>query len=230
MHLYYIALHTSYTDVMIGLFHDKQLIDSVVLDHKKSSSLLIPSLDSLLQKHHFSLQQFPFIAIHQGPGPFTTVRVVVTSANGLAYASNVPLIGVDGLEALISEHQNPHATYTVALLNAFGEDLYVRIAHTTETLFTGVLSISNLLCKLSELTTKKQHHTDPLFWCLGNGVELYREQLEQTLGSAFATPHPLPHVASLYAIGVTAYQRYCIGDRGVLQIEPLYLKTASPAS
>ncbi len=107
MQTYYIALHNSYTDVMIGVFNNATLIDYVSIDHKKSSSLLIHLLKIYYKKKLSGIKKSFFLAVHQGPGPFTTLRVVITTANGLAFASHIPLIGVDGFDALIAEHQNP---------------------------------------------------------------------------------------------------------------------------
>ncbi len=42
-----------------------------------------------------------FIAAHQGPAPFTTLRVCLTTVNGFAFATGMPLIGINGLQELV---------------------------------------------------------------------------------------------------------------------------------
>ena len=70
-----------------------------------------------------------FLAVNQGPGAFTSLRVIIASINGLALGdAQKRLIGVDGLDALAQEaHQKyikDQNALLVPLLNAYNSEVY----------------------------------------------------------------------------------------------------------
>ena len=69
----------------------------------------------MLKNSRLTFRRFAFVAAHQGPAPFTTLRVCLTTVNGFAFATGVPLIGVNGLQELIVQHKRADSI-TVALL------------------------------------------------------------------------------------------------------------------
>lgn len=57
-------------------------------------------IDELLQENNFSYKNLNAIAVSQGPGSYTGLRIGVSSAKGLCYALSIPLIAIDTLETL----------------------------------------------------------------------------------------------------------------------------------
>lgn len=57
-------------------------------------------IEELFAETNLKLQDLNAIAVSQGPGSYTGLRIGVSSAKGLCYALNVPLIAVDTLELL----------------------------------------------------------------------------------------------------------------------------------
>src|SRR5882672_5335396 len=66
----------------------------------KQSELLIPSIDQLLRRCKIGKKNISLVAVDVGPGSFTGIRVGVAAARMLAQALEIPLIGVNSLEAL----------------------------------------------------------------------------------------------------------------------------------
>lgn len=62
----------------------------------------------LLSEHDVSTGSLSAVAVSKGPGSYTGLRIGVSVAKGIAYASGIPLIGVNTLQAMctgfISEH------------------------------------------------------------------------------------------------------------------------------
>lgn len=56
--------------------------------------------EEALQKAGITFQDLEAIAVSQGPGSYTGLRIGVSAAKGLCYALNVPMIAVDTLEVL----------------------------------------------------------------------------------------------------------------------------------
>jgi tRNA threonylcarbamoyladenosine biosynthesis protein TsaB len=98
--IYSLGLQATYTHSDVGIFKDGNLILSATKDKTLASRELIPLCAALLMEVEKSLSDISYIAINQGPAPFTTLRTVITTVNGIAYATNIPLIGIDGLALL----------------------------------------------------------------------------------------------------------------------------------
>lgn len=57
-------------------------------------------LASLLEENQLTFKNIHAIAVSQGPGSYTGLRIGVSAAKGLCYALSIPLIAVDTLELL----------------------------------------------------------------------------------------------------------------------------------
>lgn len=56
--------------------------------------------EEALQKAGITFRDLKAVAVSQGPGSYTGLRIGVSAAKGLCYSLNIPLIAVDTLEAL----------------------------------------------------------------------------------------------------------------------------------
>lgn len=67
---------------------------------RSHAQMLLPYIDELISESQISLNSINAIALTHGPGSFTGIRIALSIAQGLSYASNVPLIPVASLDAL----------------------------------------------------------------------------------------------------------------------------------
>lgn len=56
--------------------------------------------DEILKENNVSFQDLSAIAVSQGPGSYTGLRIGVSAAKGLCFSLNIPLIAIDTLETL----------------------------------------------------------------------------------------------------------------------------------
>lgn len=60
-------------------------------------------IEEVIAKAGISAQDLNAVAVSQGPGSYTGLRIGVSAAKGLCYALNIPLIAVDTLKTLASQ-------------------------------------------------------------------------------------------------------------------------------
>ncbi|QQR53497.1 tRNA (adenosine(37)-N6)-threonylcarbamoyltransferase complex dimerization subunit type 1 TsaB [bacterium] len=128
-----LVIQATYTSIEIGLFavEEDELysIATSVLEKQKSAQLL-STIDQLLNRGGCSLADISFCAVNRGPAPFTTLRTVIATVNGLKAVTPIKLIGVDGLAVLAEEYKDEQSFIFVS--NAFAGDLYFYTPTTPE--------------------------------------------------------------------------------------------------
>lgn len=75
-----------------------QRLEAVAPQHH--SQRLLPMQQALMQAHGVAVSDLDLVACANGPGAFTGVRVAVALCQGLAYAADLPVLGVSSLAAL----------------------------------------------------------------------------------------------------------------------------------
>ncbi len=60
-------------------------------------------IEEIIKEAGIRLKDLSAIAVSQGPGSYTGLRIGVSAAKGLCYALDIPLIAVDTLQALASQ-------------------------------------------------------------------------------------------------------------------------------
>ncbi len=76
------------------------LAESTALVPMRHLEWLIPAIERVLADAGVSRMQVEGLAVSQGPGGFTGLRIGIATATAWARASGVPLVGVSTLEAL----------------------------------------------------------------------------------------------------------------------------------
>lgn len=217
MPTYALILQTDYHDVQVGLLKDSILIHQAAVEKIHASRFLMDSLLSLLTKHNLTWQDLSYLGVNQGPGPFTTLRAIIATVNGIGFARRIPLIGVDGLNAFLEEQS--FSKTTIALLNAFNKDLYFGIKEDGKVIKTGWQEGTSFLKSLSLART-----SEPLSF-VGNGVPLFKDDVVKLFGSYALIPDPLPHAPSLQTIANNAQKQWENEKKEIYKLIPLYLKS-----
>jgi len=216
----FLAFQSSYTTVEIALFKGNVCCQIITLTKFDASKHLTIALDTLLTTHHLSLADITFIAVNRGPGPFTTLRTVIASVNGLSFATNLPLIGVDGLEVFAQEFRDQHYPVTVYLLNAFAKQVYYCIQQEGQADIVGCCTLTDLL------TTLKADFAQQPIRFLGSGVALYADLIKETFNQQAVIPAPMPEQCSIKQVACVALAEWRKGRTGSFQLSPVYLKAA----
>lgn len=73
----------------------KELVSADAMNHLKD---LLPMTDRLLKEAGVRKSELSYIAVSQGPGSFTGIRIGVATARALGQALGIPVIGIPTLE------------------------------------------------------------------------------------------------------------------------------------
>jgi tRNA threonylcarbamoyladenosine biosynthesis protein TsaB len=214
--IYSLVFASDYDTIHLSLQENNAIIDSITDSKLYASANLIPALESLLEKHRLPLSDITFIAANQGPGPYTTLRTILATVNGLAYASKIPLVGINGLKAFIDEHSDIHWPATIILLNAFNQELYYGFKHENGYI-TGYGTIQTVLNLI------KSYYPDSTIRFLGNGTLLFAKEIKHYFNTA-SIANPLPVYASMHAMVTQAQTNWQKQESVDEQLFPLYLK------
>ncbi|MEP6674491.1 MAG: tRNA (adenosine(37)-N6)-threonylcarbamoyltransferase complex dimerization subunit type 1 TsaB [Ferruginibacter sp.] len=77
------------------------VLESISNENQKDhAAFLQPAIHLLLSKNKISIHELVAIAVVNGPGSYTGLRVAMASAKGLSYALSKPLITVNTLELM----------------------------------------------------------------------------------------------------------------------------------
>lgn len=214
----FLSFHNDYEKTYVSLYQEDCLLESISETNKKSSKNLFNHIGNLLKRHKLTLKDCLFFAANQGPSPFTTLRTVITTVNGLSFATKTPLIGVDGLTTFIEEQKDHSYAYTIALLNAFCGDVYYALYTTkTKSLVITCKPIIETLTLINQLPNGS-------IKLLGNGVELYQNNLKTALTREATIPNPLPQTVSAHYIAQQAWKQWTTQNNYKEQLNPLYRK------
>ncbi len=82
------------------------------------------------QEANIDLKKLDAVSVSKGPGSYTGLRIGVSTAKGIAYALNIPLISTDTLLSLTQHalelYQNPQAVY-IPMIDARRMEVYTQV-------------------------------------------------------------------------------------------------------
>lgn len=190
--------------------------DSVAHDH---SAVLTLQIEAVVREAGLSMRGLQAVVVSVGPGSYTSLRIGLATAKGIAYAIGIPIIAVPTLEAL---------AYTMVQCvgaNASTVTLMPMIDARRMEVYTQPYDAS--LLPLWEPSAKVLDEAERPFFeryapaCFGGiGAEKAVEYLDP-LGFSFI-PDVRPSAQALLPLGLKRYEREDFAS--VAYQEPLYLK------
>lgn len=213
-----LILQATYHTIEYGLYQNTTCLFKDAVIKTQASSLLMLKLKELIDSNNLSWNSLAFIGINQGPAPFTTLRALIATVNGISFATNVPLVGIDGLVSFATEQAEKHVT--VVLLNAFAKDVYYALKD-GDTIKTGW---ANGICYLQQL---RHEYGNDIITFAGNGAELFKDEIVNLFGQSAQFHEPIPEFVTLETVAHDCLQKFKTNADLTQHLTPLYLKTQS---
>ena len=178
--------------------------------HAESLHLFI---DDVFKEADLKPQDVDAIAVSKGPGSYTGLRIGVSTAKGLCFSLDKPLISVDTLEALA--HQAPSgSSCIIPMLDARRMEVYAAVYDQDHQ------QIRTIEAQILEADSFIEFLNIGSVSFIGNGVDKTKGII--THPNAIFIEDKLP---SANEMGKLAYKKYKKSDfEDVAYFEPFYLK------
>lgn len=208
-----IALDSSGLVASVAVLEDQTLIGEYNIQYKKThSQTLLPMLDELKKMVELDLDTVDAIALAQGPGSFTGLRIGSATAKGLGLAMKKPIIEIPTLDGLAC---NLYGTDKLIcpIMDARRNQVYTGIYEflRKEEMPVGYKLVSLLSqCAVSiEEIAKKCNSFEREVIFLGDGVPVYEKKLADLMKVpyGFAPAHMNRQRAAAFGILASDYYK-----------------------
>jgi len=96
-----LSIETTTSVCSVALAKQGQLLGYRELDSKNSNAEILKGyIQEILADNKFALGDLKAIAVSEGPGSYTGLRIGVSTAKGLCYSLDIPLIAISTLQSL----------------------------------------------------------------------------------------------------------------------------------
>jgi tRNA threonylcarbamoyladenosine biosynthesis protein TsaB len=185
---------------------------------------LMPMIDMVFRKAGLEPPAVDLVAVSQGPGSFTGVRVGIATAQGLALGTGASVVGVSTLHALAMGHGITPGVIC-CLLHAGRGELYAGLFTWQQRELTRLrpdtLLTPEAVAEFAGIAGQEEMHL------IGEGAGRYRERLMTAFdGRARFTEEGLKAVPTAVAVARLGGQLLKTGARCIEQVTPVYLRRA----
>jgi tRNA threonylcarbamoyladenosine biosynthesis protein TsaB len=173
------------------------------------SERLLPAIDRALVDAGWTLAELELIACAKGPGSFTGLRIGLATAKGLALAREVPLVGVNSLEATALGHAFA-ARPVCPMIDARKQQVFTALFQPD--------GRGGLTRRRDDRATTAREWAasldEPCLFC-GDGAELYWPEIQAAQPDALLAPGALAYPRAA-GVGWLGRQAFVAGERGLI--------------
>lgn len=196
--------------------------ESLILSHSEHAILnshaeyLNNTIIQCLADSGLTLAQIDAIAVSSGPGSYTSLRIGVSTAKGICYALDKPLIAIDSLKILA----HPLLTlaspkdYIIPMIDARRMEVYMSVIDSNNSVIK-----SSHAAILDEKTLEAYYFENNKFLLCGNGAQKYCDAFPSKNIELYHTKADARYMAELAMI---YYSKSDFVDH--MLFEPTYLK------
>ena len=126
-----LGIETATEVCSVALMEDKKLIGAREIYIPRShASRLAVIIDDVLSKSGIEPKTLDAIAVSKGPGSYTGLRIGVSTAKGMAYALEKPLIAINTLQSMTKRaiRSFPGYNFYVSMLDARRMEVYAAVS------------------------------------------------------------------------------------------------------
>lgn len=221
MHI--LAIDTATPRTVVAVWKDRRALAEYGEASRNHSVTLLPAINRMLTGLGLERSGIGAVAVGIGPGSFTGLRVGLAMAKSMAYAMDVPLVGVSTLTALALNGDMGAENRICAVLDALKNEVYCAVYRAgdgalEEVQAAGAFDPEKLARELAREKSSCQ--------LLGSGALRYRKVFCDVLGGSAIFPEDESlHQIKAGSIGMLGQVRLRSGERDdPMRLEPDYCR------
>lgn len=128
---YKLYIETSGQLCSIALYDSSNLFSIRESERERShASLITTFIQELMEEKNLAFSDLDAVVVSSGPGSYTGLRVGFSTAKGICYAHNIPLISVNTLDAMangLRQKRNDNTALYCPIIDARRMEVYVAL-------------------------------------------------------------------------------------------------------
>ena len=224
--MYILAIETTGAFASVALAKDNKIIGHISGNDRFSHlQNLMPQVETVIKENKLSIGDIGLIAVSNGPGSFTGIRIGVSTARALSQILNVPCVAVPSLEALAlrgADHAKGN-TLICPMLDARRSQVYaggyfIKDGNIIEEIKAGPYMLDEFLAKTAEY--------DQIL-VLGDAIDKYAEKMAEIRPEGTETaPESIRYqdASCVAALGAKLFAEK--GGLSYNEVQPEYMRIA----
>ncbi|MCF8218387.1 MAG: tRNA (adenosine(37)-N6)-threonylcarbamoyltransferase complex dimerization subunit type 1 TsaB [Bacteroidales bacterium] len=187
-------------------------------DTFEHAKILHPYITEILSEAGLDYPELDAVAVSEGPGSYTGLRIGVSAAKGICYSQDIPLIAISTLQAMVMhaiDELNPTDGLLAPMIDARRQEVYTAV-------FDGEGSqVKPVAAEIINQNSLEEYSKAKKVFYFGDGAEKCRNTFQQVENMRY---HEGGFPSAAY-MNTLAQGKYNAGDFvDVAYFEPFYLK------
>jgi len=190
----------------------------------KHASHLTVFIGNILKENNFTPADLDGVVISMGPGSYTGLRIGVSTAKGICYGANLPLIAINTLQAITeplldntdihAQLDNPKKAYYCPMIDARRMEVYTAFFNNKNEL------IGDISADIIDENSYSKELSEREIVFFGDGSSKCKEVIKSKNG--IFLDNVVPSAIGMIELAETKFQNQDFED--VAYFEPFYLK------
>jgi tRNA threonylcarbamoyladenosine biosynthesis protein TsaB len=221
-----IVFDTSTKACSVSLYRDSELLASWhrVAEGYTHAEELHLRISEVMQKAQVKFSQLDAVAVGKGPGSYTGLRIGVSSAKGLAYGLDIPLISIESLDLITWGIETPGDSVLIPMIDARRLEAYAKVLVRKQNKFIELESTTNIILDSEAFTALLEKYTDHSIHFVGDAAVKTRDFLisHERFNQFTFSPEGYPDTRSIGSLLEDLFKQKRFEN--VITFEPFYLK------
>ena len=128
-----ISIETSTSELSVTLLNKESVVNHISVPCKNElSEIIVPTIKMFLKDNFISFDDITFLAVGCGPGSFTGIRAIISTALGIAISrSHIKRIGINSLAGLamsvLQEAKTLKVKYVISAIDSKKDDFFLQL-------------------------------------------------------------------------------------------------------
>lgn len=219
-----LAFDSSNQALTVGVVEENTILTEQTINVKRNHSIqLMPAIDEALKQANLTLEAIDRIAVAQGPGSYTGLRIAVTIAKSLAWSKEIELVGVSSLKTLAANSFADDGRLIVPVFDARRENIYTGLYQrkAANQLLAVESDTHRSAAQWARFLAEK--YPDQKIEFIGEDAEKFYDLFQTELGERARLAKPEQNLPRASALAFLAQKEEAIASHHLV---PAYLKLA----